>query len=359
MKRHRNSLRFFAALAALLLICGLTGACAQKAEAPAGILSLGEKYLSELNYEQAIVQFLKVIEIEPMNARAYTAAAEAYIGLGQTDKAIEILERGLQVLPEDTTLAQVLKALRPSPEPEPEPAVEPEPAPAPAYPLEVAELCARLYDLLRDGNTDAALEVMTTTEFAEAVDFATEESPVLYLPDGTSGKGVGIYLIGESSRSFSPSFLYYGDYAESVRSGNGIWLGVGEERSYVFEGVWGGDMPNGNGKVTVSYPASVSQRIGTLANGLWHGEVSREEVPRMEHDPFVFHFTNGIVTLIEEFMAEGTVFQGKRIENGQTVYTVGTGGPAGVDRFAHMVFREDQITLRHGIIGFAEKESTF
>ncbi len=47
---------------------------------PSELLSLGEKYLSELDYEQALVQFLKVVEIEPMNERAYLGAAEAYIG---------------------------------------------------------------------------------------------------------------------------------------------------------------------------------------------------------------------------------------------------------------------------------------
>lgn len=53
------------------------------------LLNLGEKYLLELDYEQAIVQFTKLIEIEPKNARAYTRLAEAYIGMGNTDKAFE------------------------------------------------------------------------------------------------------------------------------------------------------------------------------------------------------------------------------------------------------------------------------
>lgn len=65
----------------------------------AELLDLGEKYLLRLDYEQALVQFLKVIEIEPMNERGYTGAAEAYVGLGDTDSAITILEKGLEVLP--------------------------------------------------------------------------------------------------------------------------------------------------------------------------------------------------------------------------------------------------------------------
>jgi len=66
-------------------------------ESVAELLSLGERFLSELNYEQALVQFLRVIEIEPMNARAYYGAARAHIGLGQIDEAIETLRLGIEM----------------------------------------------------------------------------------------------------------------------------------------------------------------------------------------------------------------------------------------------------------------------
>ena len=55
-------------------------------------LSLGEKYLSELDYEKAVVAFNKVIEIEPRNLQAYLGLSEAYDGLDQTENAIEALE---------------------------------------------------------------------------------------------------------------------------------------------------------------------------------------------------------------------------------------------------------------------------
>ena len=60
------------------------------------MLSLGERYLLELQFEQALVQFLAVIEIEPMNVRAYLGAAEAFIGLGQQEDAINILRLGYE-----------------------------------------------------------------------------------------------------------------------------------------------------------------------------------------------------------------------------------------------------------------------
>ena len=72
----------------LIVLCAvifvpLFSACT-KPELPltvAELLDLGEKYLLELNYEQALMQFFKVIEVEPMNPRGYTGAAEAYVGL--------------------------------------------------------------------------------------------------------------------------------------------------------------------------------------------------------------------------------------------------------------------------------------
>ncbi|CDX04955.1 Prokaryotic membrane lipoprotein lipid attachment site profile [Desulfitobacterium hafniense] len=64
----------------------------------AELLDLGEKYLLELNYEQAVVCFTSVIEIEPKNVRAYVGRGNAYVlwdeqlDLAKSDyeKAIEI-----------------------------------------------------------------------------------------------------------------------------------------------------------------------------------------------------------------------------------------------------------------------------
>lgn len=57
-------------------------------------LSIGEKYLSDLNYEQAVVTLENVIEVEPNNAEAYVSLAKAYAFMGDLDTAYEILEKG-------------------------------------------------------------------------------------------------------------------------------------------------------------------------------------------------------------------------------------------------------------------------
>lgn len=59
-------------------------------------LTLAERYLSEQNYEQAIIEFENILEIEPMNVDAYLGLAKAYEKMGDIDKAIEVLREGLE-----------------------------------------------------------------------------------------------------------------------------------------------------------------------------------------------------------------------------------------------------------------------
>lgn len=57
-------------------------------------IDLGRIYLTELSYEKAVLEFTEAIEIEPLNADAYLGLAEAYVGMGDTEKAAEVLEEG-------------------------------------------------------------------------------------------------------------------------------------------------------------------------------------------------------------------------------------------------------------------------
>lgn len=57
-------------------------------------LDLGEKYLTELDFDQAIVAYEKAIEIEPMNIEAYLGLADAYIGKDDYESALVVLQKG-------------------------------------------------------------------------------------------------------------------------------------------------------------------------------------------------------------------------------------------------------------------------
>ena len=60
-------------------------------------LDLGQKYLLDGDYEQAIVAFEKAIEIEPNNVEAYIGLASAYIAIGDTENAVAVLKEALQI----------------------------------------------------------------------------------------------------------------------------------------------------------------------------------------------------------------------------------------------------------------------
>ena len=54
-------------------------------------LELGQKYLDELDYEQALVAFEAAISIDPKCVDAYLGMAEAYTGMGEYEKGLDNL----------------------------------------------------------------------------------------------------------------------------------------------------------------------------------------------------------------------------------------------------------------------------
>ena len=103
-------------IAAILLIGGGITAIAvvNSHSATSGIsdkLQLAERYLNEQNYEQAIIEYQKVLEIEPMNVAAYLGLADAYIGKGEPDKAISALRDGLEQTKDDKIKTRLVKEL--------------------------------------------------------------------------------------------------------------------------------------------------------------------------------------------------------------------------------------------------------
>lgn len=90
MKRH---------IVFVLTICLTLGlcACGQKAPTWQEQYDLGVRYLSEGNYEEAIIAFTAAIEIDPKNAEAYIGLADVYIQQGEYEKAREILEQGFEI----------------------------------------------------------------------------------------------------------------------------------------------------------------------------------------------------------------------------------------------------------------------
>lgn len=88
----------------------LTG-CAGKAESYQDKYDLGVKYVSEGNYEEAIIALNAAIEIDPKQVDAYLTLANIYIQQNNTDAAVAVIEQGLAALGSDESLSNKLEEL--------------------------------------------------------------------------------------------------------------------------------------------------------------------------------------------------------------------------------------------------------
>lgn len=61
-------------------------------------MELGERYLEEMKYEEAVLEFTAAVRIEPRKMEVYLSLADAYTGLGRDDGAGQVLETAFSVI---------------------------------------------------------------------------------------------------------------------------------------------------------------------------------------------------------------------------------------------------------------------
>ena len=293
------------------------------------LLEVAERYLLEGNYEQALVEFMRVIEVEPREPRGYTGAADALIGLGRYDEARAILEQGLRVLPGNAELQGRLEDLH-SPEvvAEPEPVLEPELEFEPEPELDLGFLSA-LSDLLETDGFEALEETLESGELQDLIN-QIETFPATQLEDcGTRGIGVHMYD-GEY-------WIYIGEFSGQIRNGHGVWFPLQGELSdigYRFEGEWRDDLPNGNGTIY----AYSGKRAGSLVNGLWHGQITVTWT-YYSYLTFFLEYVNGSIVVIGLSQSDG--------ENRHDVYIFSDGSAVTISDY--------DLEKTHGVRPFAER----
>lgn len=79
-------------IAVFALLSGRNSSAKRVAE----LLDLGDKYLTEQDYEQAVVTYREVIEIDSKCEEAYLGLADAYIGIEDYETARSILSQGIE-----------------------------------------------------------------------------------------------------------------------------------------------------------------------------------------------------------------------------------------------------------------------
>lgn len=88
--------------------------CSQSATTWQGQYDLGMRYFSEGNYEEAIIAFTAAIEIDPKRADAYLQLAEVYIRMEDTEKAIQVINQGIENCGECDDFIQLLNQIQSS-----------------------------------------------------------------------------------------------------------------------------------------------------------------------------------------------------------------------------------------------------
>ena len=100
--------RIFCLFLTIVFMTGLA-ACSQSVEEQwQEQYDLGVRYLSEGNYEEAIIAFTASIKIDPKQPDSYLKAAEVYIAMGDIDSAVTVLEQGYEET-HDSRISEKLK----------------------------------------------------------------------------------------------------------------------------------------------------------------------------------------------------------------------------------------------------------
>ena len=290
----KETLRSKITIAILLVLSFLLLAGCKKKMNFQQYLDLGDKYLLELNYEEAAVDFTKAIELEPREIGAYEKLAGVYTAQGNTEQALETLNKAVSVY----------EGLSREEQTEDRKAAY-ERIQAAANTLSVKmTLEAEYMDLLKQlkekmtsdaedfGNSDFGSKLLLGKEFNSLTENLTE--PLMWQQE--DGTWIAVYPGG---------YVYVGEMEDGKRSGDGAWYleeaGRGLSVS-LFKGTWKDDYPDGAGTAReyLSYDGgAVEMRRGEYAEGLENGTITISLAGPGGTDIYQYTATNGIPDQVE------------------------------------------------------------
>lgn len=303
----------------MLLIMTIIGGCGKSVEQQiAEQLELGQKYLEDLNYEQAVVAFNKVIEIDAKVEEGYLGLAKAHKGMEDQKQAADVLELGIQSIgieglseeyknlmvdtylslaqenesSGDDTVAEmyydrILDIIPDQNESLNQKKLLDKKRKLKPYYEELLEISKELNN--DNASINAVSEVSSLLYNNEFLNIAESlEEPIVYRVNNELH--LGIYPGGDIY------YVYYGEMKDGMREGTGIWFYTFYQTEYnreayvIFSGIWRNDYPNGEGKWYRKFLDSTGPRPdwfketwynGSLVDGYFNGYF---EVKGLQYD---------------------------------------------------------------------------
>ena len=310
-------------------------------------LQLGQKYLMEMKYDEAIAAFEKVISLEPKEFRGYEGLMTAYVeterkeeaeqvvsdglaaadtitewrenlrtaflsfvdyavayfqGEGQDDVVIALLERRFQLEGNYDTYRLMIGLYRKTEQSEKlyqllgEYSGENEEILKDKEDLAFAETFVQgLTDLCEAEDIDSLVAIMRGEDYAKLVDLIIRlDNPTFFV---AGEMGLGIYP--------TDGMLYYGDFDGKMRDGNGLWVSK-DARNYRYaKGMWENDKPNGYQEEYHIWANGSGMQIrrGNTVNGLWDGRISMTIIDDQGQDvfPITFDYGRWVILSYDEY----------------------------------------------------------
>lgn len=233
--------------------------------------------------DEAILAYQNAINYDPTNRTPFWAVADIYENRGDEDAMMNTLRTGYEyTLDEDMkTKVDNIEAERARIQAEADAAAAEE-AERLAEEAAHEEMLKPLAELFAAGDYDGIKDKVRTDEYKSLADGVIGDNSYYCGDRDAEGKregtGVAIYENG---------YYYYGEFHSNVRSGKGVWMravyadssAIG---SYIFEGQWSDDKPNGEGCATSNFymdkidSAGLIKQVikGNYVGGLEEGTMS-------------------------------------------------------------------------------------
>ena len=291
----RSTLKSKTFLAVLLVLAILLLAGCKKKMNFQEYLDLGNKYLLELNYEEAAVAFSKAIELEPRELGAYEKLAEVYGAQGNVSQALETLNQAISVYEGLSKEEQT-------------------------------EERKAAYERIRAASDRLSAQITLETDYMEPL----KKLKTLMLGD-TEAFGSGEFgrtaLLGEKFEALAElltepllwqqedgtwlaiypgGYIYAGNMENGQRSGEGAWYFESFDygmSAVLFKGTWEADYPNGAGaqKSFYSYDGgTIETRQGDYRDGLENGTMTISMTGAGEADVYQYTVSMGVPDQAEE-----------------------------------------------------------